>query len=97
MRNGVAMIHRKRHAGADERGGVRIFAITQEDADVGRPFADVFRERPDLVRVLAGAFELATLPNRAELRLRNSIASSATRCRWCAVNRAERLARCSSS
>ena len=25
--------------------------------------------QPDVVRVLAGAFEMATLPNRAELRL----------------------------
>ena len=70
MRNGVIAIHRNGTLALMNEEAYRIFALTREDADVGRPFADVFRERPDLVRVLAGAFELATLPNRAELRLK---------------------------
>src|SRR4029077_5577995 len=37
----------------------------------GRPFNELFRSRPDLLRVLSGAFELTTLPNRAELRLKD--------------------------
>jgi signal transduction histidine kinase len=36
---------------------------------MGRPFAEVFHAHPAIVRVLAGAYELAFLPNRAELRL----------------------------
>src|SRR5262249_41379098 len=39
------------------------------DGDVGRPFAEVLRDRPAVIRVLASAFELSHLPNRAELRL----------------------------
>ena len=31
----------------------------------------MFRDRPDVVRVLSGAFEMTTLPNRAELRLKD--------------------------
>jgi signal transduction histidine kinase len=31
----------------------------------------VFRDRPDVARVLSGAFEMTTLPNRAELRLKD--------------------------
>src|SRR6185436_2712283 len=32
---------------------------------------EVFRERPELIRVLSGAFEMTTLPNRAEVRLKD--------------------------
>lgn len=70
MRNGVIAIHRNGTLALMNDEAYRIFALTRADADVGHPFADVFRDRPDLVRVLAGAFELATLPNRAELRLK---------------------------
>lgn len=70
MRNGVIAIHRNGTLALMNDEAYRIFSLTRADADVGRPFAEVFRERPDLVRVLAGAFELATLPNRAELRLK---------------------------
>ena len=45
----------------------RIFALTRGAGDIGRPFAEVLRERPDLIRVLSGAFELshAAEPRRA--------------------------------
>src|SRR5262249_54895840 len=39
--------------------------------DIGRPFSEVLRARPDVIRVLSGAFEMSTLPARAELRLRD--------------------------
>jgi signal transduction histidine kinase len=44
---------------------------TRQPEDVGSLFAGVFRDRPDLMRVLANAFELETLPSRAELRLKD--------------------------
>jgi len=47
----------------------RIFALEPKRADLGSPFAEVLRERPAIIRVLSGAFELSHLPNRAELRL----------------------------
>jgi PAS domain S-box-containing protein len=70
MRNGVLAIDR---AGAlvlinDE--ACRAFGLPSDLDYLGQPYADVFRQHPDVVRVLGGAFELATLPNRAELRLK---------------------------
>lgn len=69
MRNGVLAIDR---AGAlvlinDE--ACRIFGLPAGEDYLGRPFAEVFHAHPAVGRVLAGAYELAFLPNRAELRL----------------------------
>ena len=69
MRNGVIAIHRDGALALMNDDAYRIFALKRHAADVGSPFSEVFRSRPQLVRVLSGAFELATLPNRAELRL----------------------------
>lgn len=70
MRNGVIAIHRDGTLALVNDEACRIFAIAREDAAVGRPFLETFRHWPDLVRVLSGAFEMTTLPNRAELRLK---------------------------
>ncbi|MBS1817436.1 MAG: PAS domain-containing protein [Acidobacteria bacterium] len=70
MRNGVIAIRRDGRLALMNDEAYRIFALTRGDADIGTPFTELFRRRPDLVRVLAGAFELSTLPNRAELRLK---------------------------
>ena len=40
--------------------------------DIGRPYADVLRVHPDMVRVIASTFELSHLPNRVELRLKST-------------------------
>lgn len=71
MRNGVIAIHRSGTLALMNDEAYRIFALSRQVTDVGRPYADVLHSRPDLVRVLSGAFELATLPNRAELRLKD--------------------------
>jgi nitrogen-specific signal transduction histidine kinase len=71
MRNGVIAIHRDGRLALINDEAYRIFSLTRTPADTGRPFADVFREQPDLIRVLSAAFELTTLPNRAELRLKD--------------------------
>jgi two-component system, NtrC family, sensor histidine kinase AtoS len=71
MRNGVIAIHRDGTLALMNDEAYRIFGLTREPGDVGRPFNDVFRQRPDLVRVLSGTFEMTTLPNRAELRLKD--------------------------
>ncbi|MGE3955886.1 MAG: nitrogen regulation protein NR(II) [Vicinamibacterales bacterium] len=71
MRNGVIAIHRHGALALMNDEAYRIFALPRGSADIGTPFADLFRERPDLVRVLSGAFEMTTLPNRAELRLKD--------------------------
>jgi two-component system sensor histidine kinase AtoS len=71
MRNGVLAV--------DRAGGVvllneearRLFQLQPEPIE-GRPYADVLHEHPDIVRVLGGAFEMKSLPNRAELRLKST-------------------------
>lgn len=71
MRNGVIAIHRDGTLALMNDEAYRTFSLTRGAQDVGRAFSDVFSERLDLVRVLSGAFELTTLPNRAELRLKD--------------------------
>jgi signal transduction histidine kinase len=71
MRNGVIAIHRDGTLALINGEAYRIFSLPRRTADVGRPFSEVFHDRPDLIRVLACAFELTTLPNRAELRLKD--------------------------
>jgi signal transduction histidine kinase len=48
----------------------RIFAIAPHPGDIGRSYTEVLRAHHDLVRVIATAFELSHLPNRAEMRLK---------------------------
>src|ERR1700674_3402966 len=71
MRNGVIAIHRDGTVALMNGEAYRMFSLTRQPQDVGRPFSDVFADWPDVVRVLSGAFELTTLPNRAELRLKD--------------------------
>ncbi|MBI4487407.1 MAG: PAS domain-containing protein, partial [Acidobacteria bacterium] len=71
MRNGVLAIHRDGKLALMNDEAYRIFSLTPDPDDVGRPFADVLRTRPAVVRVLGSAFELSHLPNRAELRLKD--------------------------
>jgi len=69
MRNGVIAFRRDGTLALMNDEAYRIFGLTRETDDSGRPFADVLRERPAIIRVLSTAFELSHLPNRAELRL----------------------------
>ena len=71
MRNGVIAIHRDGTLALMNDEAYRIFSLPRPARDVGRPFSKVLGGRPDVVRVLSGAFELSTLPNRAELRLKD--------------------------
>ena len=72
MRNGVLAITRDGTLALINDEAYRIFGVTAQPTDLGRPVADVLRERPDVVRVLNGVFDLNLLPNRVELRLRPS-------------------------
>src|SRR5436309_2794648 len=71
MRNGVIAIRRDGSIALMNDEAYRIFALTREADDVGRPFTEVLKGRPDVQRVLAGAFEMTTLPNRVEMRLKD--------------------------
>lgn len=71
MRNGVIAIHRDGTLALMNDEAHRIFSLPRKGSEIGRPFSEVFRDRPDVLRVLSSAFELTTLPNRAELRLKD--------------------------
>jgi nitrogen-specific signal transduction histidine kinase len=71
MANGVIAVRRDGTLALMNQEAYRIFALTPEPEDIGRPFAEVLRPRADIVRVLTAAFELTHLPNRLELRLKD--------------------------
>ena len=71
MRNGVIAIHRDGTLALTNAEAYRIFSVTRRADDTARAFSDVFRDRPEVVRALSAAFEMTTLPNRAELRLKD--------------------------
>jgi len=71
MRNGVIALRRDRTVALMNDEAYRIFALVRRPEDIGRPFTEVLRQRPDAVRALAGAFEMSHLPNRAEVRLKD--------------------------
>jgi two-component system, NtrC family, sensor histidine kinase AtoS len=49
-----------------------ILGLKPGTTDIGVPFIEVLKDRPDVARIVAGAFELSHLPNRAELRLKST-------------------------
>src|SRR5438046_7617708 len=70
MRNGVIAFRRDGTLALMNDEAYRTFDLTPSPTDLGRPFADVLRERPEVVRVLSSACELSQRPNRAGLRSR---------------------------
>ena len=72
MRNGVLAIARDGAVVLVNDEACRLFALPAGASLVGQPFGDVLAQHPDIVRVLGGAFEMAALPNRAELRLKST-------------------------
>ena len=71
MRNGVIAIRRDGTLALMNDEAYRVFSLSRQPHDIGRPFADVLRSRPEVVRTLASVFEMSRLPNRLELRLRD--------------------------
>jgi signal transduction histidine kinase len=72
LRNGVVAITRDGRLAVMNEIAYRVLGLKPRASDIGRHFSDVLREVPDVVRIIAGAFEISHLPNRAELRLKNS-------------------------
>ena len=72
MRNGVLAITRQGTIALINDEAYRIFGLEPSSDDVGRPFGEVLKAYPDLVRMLSGIFDVSLLPNRAELRLKTS-------------------------
>lgn len=71
MRNGVLAVTADGHLALINDEACRIFGL-RADAVIGRPVATVLKDHPDVVRLLAGVFDLHHLPNRAEMRLKPS-------------------------
>lgn len=72
MRNGVLAITRDGTLALINDEAYRIFGVTAQPTDLGRPAAEMLKDHPEVVRVLNGVFDLHLLPNRVELRLRPS-------------------------
>jgi signal transduction histidine kinase len=72
LRNGVLAVTRAGNIAVMNAVAYRILGLAPRTTDIGRPFAEVLRHVPDVTRILAGAFELSHLPNRAELRLKTT-------------------------
>src|SRR5262252_10179899 len=71
MANGVLAVRRDGTLALMNQEAYRIFSLTPDPEDIGKPFAEVLGPRADIVRVLKASFELKHLPNRLELRLKD--------------------------
>jgi signal transduction histidine kinase len=72
LRNGVLAITRDGRVAVMNQVAYRILGLTPKSSDIGSAFTAVLRDRPDVSRIMAGAFDLSHLPNRAELRLKST-------------------------
>ena len=72
MRNGVLAVTRDGRIAIINDVARRVLDVPPLDGYLGRDYATVLAGQPDIVRVLSTAFDLAHLPNRAELRLKPS-------------------------
>ena len=72
LRNGVVAVTRDGRVAVMNEIAYRVLGLQPRTTDIGRHFSEVLREVPDVLRIIAGAFELSHLPNRAELRLKHT-------------------------
>lgn len=72
LRNAVLAITRDSRIAAMNSIAYQVLGLTPNPDDLGRPYAEVLHDCPEVVRVLQSAFETSNLPNRAELRLRKT-------------------------
>lgn len=72
LRTGVVAITRDGRVAAVNELAYRVLGLPPQPDDVGRPFAEVLGECPEVLQVLEEAFEVDDLPNRAEMRLRKT-------------------------
>ncbi len=72
LRNGVMAITREGRVAAMNDIAYRVLGLPPRPGDIGRPFAEVLSDCPEIARVLQSAFAIDDLPNRAEMRLRKT-------------------------
>ena len=72
LRNGVLAVTVDGRIAVMNDVAYRILGLPPRRSDIGRPFTGVLQTQPEVARIIAGAFEMSHLPNRAELRLKSS-------------------------
>jgi signal transduction histidine kinase len=72
LRNGVVAITRDGRVAIMNDIAYRVLDMKPHASDIGRHFTKVLKDVPDVLRIVGSAFELSHLPNRAELRLKNT-------------------------
>ena len=72
LRNGVVAVTVDGTVAVMNDVAYRILGLTQRRSDIGRPFTGVLQDQPEVARIIAGAFDMTHLPNRAELRLKST-------------------------
>jgi signal transduction histidine kinase len=72
FRNGVVAITRDGRIAVMNDIAYRVLGLKARTKDIGGHFTEVLKDVPDVARIMASAFEISHLPNRAELRLKNT-------------------------
>jgi signal transduction histidine kinase len=72
LRTGVLAITRDGRIAAMNDMAYRVLALPGRADYIGKPFADVLHDVPEVLRVLQQAFDSNDLPNRAEMKLRKT-------------------------
>ncbi len=72
LRNGVLAVTRDGRIAVMNEVAYRVLGLEPQATDIGQPYVQVLRDQPEVSRIVAGAFELSHLPNRAELRLKST-------------------------
>ena len=72
LRTGVLAITREGRIAAMNDMAYRLLGLSHRPGDIGRPFAEVLIDLPEVTGVLQEAFGSDDLPNRAEMRLRKT-------------------------
>ena len=72
LRNGVLAVTRDGTVTVMNDVAYQVLGLTRRASDIGKPFSEVLKGQQDVCRIVASAFELSHLPNRAELRLKST-------------------------
>ena len=72
LRNGVLAFTREGTVMVMNEVAYQILGLKRRPSDIGKPFSTVLKDQQDVCRIVASAFELSHLPNRAELRLKST-------------------------
>jgi signal transduction histidine kinase len=72
LRNGIVAVTTDGSIAVMNDAAYSILGLKPQATDIGRPFSEVLQDVPDVCRIIAGAFDLSHLPNRAELRLKRT-------------------------